>query len=148
MNERIVLLAQAHDLLTSRDWSGADLRDVVFRSLQPFTANQLDLSGPSLEVSPRHVLALSLTLHELATNAAKYGALSVPEGRVTVRWSLEEQHLKLNWHESGGPVVTVPTRRGFGTRLIEESLGRDLGGHTGLHYAPEGVRWELLVPLH
>jgi len=142
INERIVSLARAHDLLTMRNWTGADLRDVVHRAMEPFAAARLDISGPSVEVSPSHTLALSLGLHELATNAAKYGALSAPEGRVEVRWTSALGKLKLSWRESGGPRVAPPTRRGFGSRLLEDSLARDLGGGTRLEYASEGVRCE------
>jgi two-component sensor histidine kinase len=142
INERIVSLARAHDLLTMRNWTGADLREVVHRAMEPFAAARIDISGPSVEVSPSHTLALSLGLHELATNAAKYGALSAPEGRVEVRWTSASGQLRLSWRESGGPRVTPPSRRGFGSRLLEDSLARDLGGGTRLEYASEGVRCE------
>jgi two-component sensor histidine kinase len=84
-------------------------------------------------------LALSLALHELATNAAKYGALSRPEGRVELRWKVQDDRLDLTWRESGGPTVVPPTRRGFGSRLIENALSRDLDGQTRLEFGPEGV---------
>jgi PAS domain S-box-containing protein len=145
LNERIAALARVHDLLTLRHWTGANLRDVVDRALEPFAAAQLDIAGPSVEVSSHHTLALSLGLHELATNAAKYGALSAPEGRVEVRWQPTPGQLKLNWRESGGPRVAPPTRRGFGSRLLEDALARDLGGGTLLEYTPEGVRCEFTV---
>lgn len=143
IDARIASLARAHDLLTDRSWSGADLRDVVERALEPFPAAQLELAGPSLELPPRHALALSLALHELATNAAKYGALSSGQGRVRVSWETDEAGLRLSWRESGGPPVAPPTRRGFGTRLLEDNLFRELNGQTRLEYRPEGVRYEI-----
>jgi two-component sensor histidine kinase/PAS domain-containing protein len=139
-NARIVSLAGAHDLLTDRNWSGADVADLVARAVAPFASSQVSFDGPSLVVSPRQALALSLVLHELGTNAAKYGALSRPEGRVELRWEALDDQLNLNWRESGGPHVVPPSRRGFGSRLIENALCRDLDGRTRLEFAPEGVR--------
>lgn len=144
LNQRIGSLARVHDLLTMRNWTGADLRDVVQRALDPFAPPQLDISGPSVEISSGHALALSLGLHELATNAAKYGALSRPDGRVQVHWGSASGQLNLKWHESGGPPVTPPARRGFGSRLLENAIARDLG-HTKLEFMPEGVRCEFSV---
>jgi two-component sensor histidine kinase/PAS domain-containing protein len=138
-NARIISLAGAHDLLTVRNWSGADVADLVARSVAPFALGQVTLDGPSLDVSPTQALALSLALHELATNAAKYGALSQPEGRVELRWKAQDDQLNLSWRESGGPHVVPPSRRGFGSRLIENALCRDLDGRARLEFAPEGV---------
>jgi two-component sensor histidine kinase len=140
VNARIVSLAGAHDLLTERSWSGADIADLVARAIAPFGTGQISVDGPSLDVPPNQALALSLALHELATNAAKYGALSRPEGRVELHWKLQEDRLSLSWRESGGPRVAPPSRRGFGSRLIENALCRDLGGQTRLEFAPDGVR--------
>jgi len=111
LERRIHSMAQAHDLLTSRTWTGANLTDVVMRALDAFTPTQVKMSGPAIDVSPKHALALSLALHELATNATKYGALSSPEGRVTVQWRVQESTLHLDWQESGGPRVGPPTHR-------------------------------------
>lgn len=143
LDSRIISLAQAHDLLTDRSWSGADIREVVIRAMSPFAADQINLSGPSREISPHQALALSLALHELATNAAKYGALKVPEGRIHLAWHVDGPVLHLNWRESGGPPVTPPSRRGFGSRLLEDGLVHDLGGQTKLDYAADGVRCEM-----
>lgn len=144
LNQRIASLARVHDLLTMSNWAGANLRDVVDRALEPFAPAQLDIAGPSVEISSAHTLALSLGLHELATNAAKYGALSAPDGRVQVHWASAPGKLKLNWRESGGPRVSPPLRRGFGSRLLENAIARDLG-ETKLEYRPEGVRCEFTV---
>jgi len=144
VNDRIVSLARVHDLLTASDWTGANLHDLVQRALEPFATSQIDISGPSMEVSASKALALSLGLHELATNASKYGALSSPEGRAKVLWATAQGEFTVHWVESGGPRVTSPTRRGFGSRLIEEALAVDLGA-TKLEFAPEGVRCEFTV---
>jgi two-component sensor histidine kinase/PAS domain-containing protein len=138
-NARIVSLAGAHDLLTDRNWSGADVAALVARAVAPFAADQIKIDGPSLDVSPSQALALSLALHELATNAAKYGALSLSEGRVELRWKVQNNQLKLSWRESGGPPVLPPSRRGFGSRLIENALSRDLNGGSRLEFAPGGL---------
>jgi two-component sensor histidine kinase/PAS domain-containing protein len=140
---RIISLARAHDLLTERSWSGAELREVVAGAMEPFAVARIDCAGDALEISPKHALALSLALHELATNAAKYGALSSPNGRVELRWHADAGMLHVTWRESGGPAVTPPTRRGFGSRLIEDGLLCDLGGDTRLDYAADGVRCEI-----
>jgi two-component sensor histidine kinase len=147
VNARIVSLARAHDLLTGRSWSGADVAEVVKRAMAPFAASQITLEGPSLDLSPKQALALSLALHELATNAAKYGALSRPEGRVELRWEAQNGQLDLRWRESGGPQVALPSRRGFGSRLLEDGLFRDLEGQTRLEFAADGVRCSITAAL-
>jgi two-component sensor histidine kinase len=140
VNARIIALAKAHDLLTERSWAGADIADLVAHAVRPFVTRQINFEGPSLTISPSQALALSLAVHELATNATKYGALSRPEGRVALRWTVRDDRLELSWLESGGPPVAPPSRRGFGSRLIEVALSRDLDGQTRLEFAPEGVR--------
>ena len=144
INKRIVSLARAHELLTLHNWTGANLRDVVSRALEPFATGQFDVSGPSVDLTPNHALALSLGLHELATNAYKYGALSASAGRVQVHWANAVGQLKLKWTESGGPRVTPPRHRGFGSRLLEDALARDLGG-TKLEFASDGVWCEFSI---
>ncbi|HXR88561.1 MAG TPA: HWE histidine kinase domain-containing protein, partial [Stellaceae bacterium] len=147
LDGRIISLARAHDLLTERSWSGADLRDVIVRAMEPFAAGQIELSGPSLEISPKHALALSLALHELATNAAKYGALSIASGRVRLGWSAVARVMRLSWRESGGPPVKPPTRRGFGSRILNDGLFRNLNGEARLDYARDGVKCEISAAL-
>ena len=147
LDRRIRSLAQVHDLLTVRAWSGANLTDVVMRALDAFPPAQVKMSGTAIDVSPKHALALSLALHELATNAIKYGALSCSEGQVDVQWSVREGILQLDWEESGGPPVAPPTQKGFGSRLLEELVILDLGGVTKLNYDKAGVRWSTTVPL-
>src|SRR5690606_32942555 len=104
-------------------------------------------AGPDVSLSPSIALALGMALHELATNAAKYGALSAPEGRVEADWSVADGRLSLNWREVSGPPVTSPTREGFGTRLITSGLKRQLRGEVEIRYAPEGLRCVIDIPL-
>ncbi|HEY4029660.1 MAG TPA: HWE histidine kinase domain-containing protein [Caulobacteraceae bacterium] len=147
LDQRICSLARAHDLLTARNWSGAALHDVVARAVQPFLASSFAIGGPPIEVSPRQALALSIALHELATNAAKYGALTTPQGLVDIAWRLDGQEMVLTWRESGGPAVSPPTRRGFGSRLLERGLLAELGGRARVDYDPGGVVCEFRAPL-
>jgi len=147
LHRRFRSMAQAHDLLTSRSWTGANLADVITRALDPFNPAQVTMSGSSIEVPPQHALTLSVALHELATNATKYGALSCPEGRVNVRWRVEDGMLHLNWEESGGPPVVPPTRKGFGGQLLEQLVGHELGGDTKLRHDVSGVRCSITVSL-
>ncbi|KZD20422.1 MEDS domain-containing protein [Tardiphaga robiniae] len=147
LSRRICSLAEVHDLLTVRAWTGANLTDVVRRALDAFTPSQVETSGSPIEISPKHALALSLALHELATNAIKYGALSRPEGRVGVGWTVSEGILHLDWEESGGPPVAPPTRKGFGSRLLEEFVVRDLDGSTQLNFDVSGVRCNITARL-
>jgi two-component sensor histidine kinase len=147
VERRIHSMAQAHDLLTLRSWKGANMTDVVARALEAFTPAQVRVSGEPVELSAKHTLALSLALHELATNATKYGALSCPGGSVNVAWAVRDGKLRLTWEECGGPPVAPPTQKGFGTRLLEVLLARDLGGSMKLHYDVSGVRCRVAVAL-
>jgi two-component sensor histidine kinase/PAS domain-containing protein len=147
LNARVHSLAGAHDLLTDRKWSGADLIDVVARAVAPFTTDRITVEGSAVDLSPKQVLALSLALHELATNATKYGALSQSQGRVALSWATHNGELNLSWCESGGPQVVPPSRRGFGSRLLEDGLLHDVHGQTRLEFAPDGVRCAITVPL-
>ena len=139
LDARIASLANAHDLLTRRNWTGADVSDLIARTLAPFPATQITTSGPSFDIAPKQVLALSLALHELATNATKYGALSQPEGRVELAWKINDGLLSLEWQESEGPHVSSPSRQGFGSRLLEALVSAELNGQSHLDFAPDGV---------
>ena len=130
-----------------RDWTGANLKDVVKRTLDTFAPAQMKMSGIAVDVSPKHTLALSLALHELATNATKYGALSRPEGRVCVEWGAQDGLLRVNWEESGGPIVAPPVKKGFGSRLLEDLLVRDLGGATEFNFYASGLRCSITAAL-
>jgi two-component sensor histidine kinase len=114
------------------------------------SGNRIQIAGPGLNLHAQSALSLALTLHELATNAAKYGALSNPTGQVEVTWDVREQEagriLRLRWEEKGGPPVTEPTRKGFGSRLIERSLGAEAGGQAQIEFAPTGLVCTIETP--
>jgi PAS domain S-box-containing protein len=137
---RLMALSATHDLLTARNWRSAGLGDVLRAELGPYGGHRATLDGPDVDLSPAEALALGLIFHELATNAAKYGALSTAGGGLEIRWSEtdgDRRRLDLQWREHGGPAVCAPTRRGFGSRLIERSLGA-LGEST-LEFAKDGL---------
>jgi PAS domain S-box-containing protein len=147
---RLQSLARAHDLLTHGRWEHASLDRVVEEALSPYPKERFDILGPGIDISPKAVVAMSLVLHELATNAAKYGALSSASGRVHVSWTVSEDEtprLSLSWLETGGPPVAVPSRKGFGTRLIEGMISGQLNGHASLDYSPTGLRCDIEAPL-
>jgi two-component sensor histidine kinase len=151
LDGRIRALSATHDLLTQSDWGTTPIRAVVEVELAPYARDedhQLDLVGPHTELAPNDALSLGLAIHELATNAAKYGSLSVPGGKVTVRWSqINDTLAKIEWIESDGPPVSQPQRRGFGTDLIEKIVAHELRHPVELDFRPEGVRCSLLVPV-
>jgi two-component sensor histidine kinase len=143
---RLSALAEAHNLLSQEKWAGSELHDVIARALQPFLLNGPDrirVAGPAVPLSPRLAVVLSMIVHEIATNAAKYGALSNDTGRVTLDWEVvtdaPKPKLRLIWTEIGGPPVTAPVRRGFGSRLIERSARDQLGGEATVDFLPRGV---------
>jgi two-component sensor histidine kinase len=149
---RLIALGRAHDLLLQTSWTSASLPAIVHAAIGPF-----DTSGEErfivrvieINVGPAAVLSLALALNELCTNAVKFGALSNPDGRVEITSILDEeaQRFKLIWAEKGGPVVTEPAKRGFGTRLVERSLARLLHGDARLGFEPSGVICEFDFPL-
>ena len=148
---RLAALSRTSTLLTD-GWSATDLRSLVEAVVEPWrTHANVRLSGPPAQLPSNAALTLSMTLHELATNAAKYGALSTPEGRVEITWRLEAEpegeRLVMDWSESGGPPVAVPERRGFGRTLIEQSVQYELDGRADLEFAPAGVRCRIEIPL-
>lgn len=144
---RIHALASAHSLLSGATWQVASLRELIEGQLSigAIEADRFEADGPSVDLPPEPALHLALVLHELVTNAHKYGALSVPEGRVHLTWEIAEDRLVLNWRERGGPAVSAPARRGFGTALIERSLRAD-GGSAQPHYEADGIGWTLTLP--
>ncbi|MGC1915410.1 MAG: sensor histidine kinase, partial [Pseudolabrys sp.] len=149
---RLASLGRAHDVLSAKKWEGADIGEVVAATLEPFASaspHRIAFDGASVPMSSRAVVMLSLVLHELATNAAKYGALSGPVGRVTVSWTLEPHDtVKLNWRESGGPPVGKPDRVGFGSTLIEKGFTAQMGGSATLRYERDGLTCALEFPPH
>ncbi|MBD9639001.1 PAS domain S-box protein [Ensifer sp. ENS07] len=145
---RIASMARAHDLLMRGTWEKAELRAVIDQSLAPFPPERFEISGPRVHLPPRAVISVSLALHELATNAAKYGALSASEGRASITWSLDaDGRLTLRWAEAGGPTVKEPSRKGFGSRLIKTLLAAELNGQVNIAYRPEGVVCEVAANL-
>ena len=150
---RLHALACAHDLLTAVSWQGASLSEVIERTLAPYLVagetDRIRLSGPLVRLGPNATVTLNMAFHELATNAAKYGALSTPTGRVEVEWAIDADAsaITIAWRESAGPLVTVPTRRGFGMRLIERGLPHEMGGEAKLVFRPDGLHCQIRVPL-
>jgi two-component sensor histidine kinase len=146
LSNRLIALGKAHDILLAGRSDGADLAEVVRGSLGLHADNpaRFRITGPSLSIGPGAALSLALILHELATNAAKYGALSVEAGRVAVEWVADQAALRLEWRETGGPTVAPPARRGFGSRLIERGLA---GGVVRIEYRVEGVACLLTTTL-
>jgi two-component sensor histidine kinase len=141
-------------MLLDAQWRGADLRQLVEQALQSYGGDRpgaLDIRGDTVPLSPSQGLGLGLILHELATNAAKYGALSRSDGRVHVSWQVDQaddgRRVRVRWEEQGGPEVKAPGRQGFGTRLIERACRHELEGAAELNYTPEGLRCELVFPL-
>jgi PAS domain S-box-containing protein len=151
---RLIALAQAHDVLTQEDWQGVDLRMLVDRSIATMCVKpetRFRVSGPALRLRPRMALSLALALHELCTNALKYGALSRDEGTVRISWEAEgpetDRQLHLRWEETGGPEVAAPKHKGFGSRLLDRALGHELGAKVYLSFLPSGVICEITAAL-
>ncbi len=147
---RLHAMARAHDLITERNSGHVCLRDLILAQVGPYASRdgQLDWKGPGVQVPAEVANSLGLVLHEMATNAAKYGALSSPDGSVSIHWQTEAGggRVRLLWAERGGPPVAPPGRRGFGTSLIESSLSHAHGGELALVYAAEGLRADMSVP--
>jgi PAS domain S-box-containing protein len=146
---RLMALSGAHNLLTEENWGGASLERVVSDSIEHLAgeSGRFDIEGEPLRLAPRAALALAMALHELGTNAFKYGALSTEGGRVSIGWTQDRGRLRLVWRESGGPPVEPPGRRGFGSRLIERGLAADLGGTASLSFDPAGLRCDIEASL-
>jgi len=150
---RLHALAQAHNLLAEKEWVGTEIGQLVGQTLAPYRlrdSTRISADGPPLTVRAQSGVALVLVLHELATNAAKYGALSVPTGKLAVTWRPigegTSERIRLQWIETDGPKVTPPSRQGFGTKLIQRSTVHELGGEARLEYPEEGLRCELIFP--
>jgi two-component sensor histidine kinase len=143
----LTALATADDLLMASQASGADLRAILVAEVKPYGAGRGTLAGPEVLLPSQLALVMALLVHELATNAAKYGAFSVPGGRVCVKWSLNGGRLELEWRESDGPEVIAPARQGFGTRLFSRAI-EPLGGTAHVEFARDGLICRLAVPLY
>ncbi|MCB5176135.1 sensor histidine kinase [Microvirga lenta] len=152
---RLLALSKTHDLLTRNSWRDADLHDLARQELAPYRRNGDDravIEGPKVNLPARYAINFGLVLHELVTNAAKYGALSTPSGQVEVTWSViadpeRPKQLRLHWSERGGPLVEKPKRQGFGSRLIRRSIEGELSGYVVINFAPTGVSYDVSVPL-
>ncbi|MFC1458455.1 PAS domain S-box protein [Microvirga arabica] len=153
IENRLIALSRAHDVLTRESWEGADLYEIVEQAVAAYASqgeDRLHLKGPRVRLPPRMALALAMALQELATNAVKYGALSNASGEIRITWSVDQGEpacLHLRWEESGGPPVQAPTRRGFGSRLIERSLAQDLGGTATMAFPGTGLICKVDAPL-
>ncbi|NJO36492.1 MAG: PAS domain-containing protein [Rhizobiales bacterium] len=148
---RLTTLAGAHDLLALENWEGASLEDVVARAVAPHSAGsrvRIAAGQPSIWMPPRQALAITMALHELSTNAIKYGALSSKSGHVHITWTMLEDGngFRLIWCEQGGPVVAAPSRRGFGSKLLERGLKQDLNGEVTIEFRPSGVVCTIEAP--
>ncbi|MDP2619637.1 MAG: HWE histidine kinase domain-containing protein [Hyphomicrobiales bacterium] len=150
---RIRTVARSHGRLFASEWTSADIEELVRETFDgcAIDAFRVDMDGERVILAPDHAMALNLTIHELCTNAVKYGALSVPTGRVRMRWSVEQRDgarwIRLEWRESGGPRVRQPRRKGYGTRLIETLCPYELAGEIDLQYRPDGLVCALAFPL-
>jgi len=152
---RLLALSMTHNLLTLTSWRDADLHDIAEQELAPYKREadeRVVIEGPRVNLPPRYAINLGLVLHELVTNAAKYGALSVPTGRLDLSWTItrsgdQTAHLRILWRESGGPPVEPPKRQGFGSRLIRRSIEGELDGALAIHFGGPGVSYDMSIPL-
>ncbi|MBY8828563.1 PAS domain-containing protein [Hephaestia mangrovi] len=145
---RLAALSAAHNLLTEQNWEAASLRQVVADALAAVPQQQrIAIDGPDLSLAPKTAVSLAMALHELGTNAMKYGALSNDSGTVAIRWSTDDERLRLEWRETGGPSVSPPSRRGFGSRMIERGLAAELSGTVTIDFAPAGLICTVDAPL-
>lgn len=148
LSARVGGLAKSQDVLIGRNFAGGDLRELVQSHLATFAdPSSFDISGPSVVLPPTTVHAIGFAMHELGTNASKYGALSVPSGQIKVAWTLLDGVVTLEWVEQGGPPVTPPTRSGFGSSVTGTMTERSLHGKVHHEYRPEGLRWTLVFKL-
>ena len=147
--ERLRALAANQDLLVKSEWQRLDLADLIRSQLEYFGAigSRIMLSGPPVTVPPSAAQALGMALHELATNAAKYGSLSNDSGKVKITWAVEGDAFCMSWRETGGPKVTTPGATGFGTTVLEKMTASQMSGDVSIDYSPEGVVWQLRCPL-
>jgi PAS domain S-box-containing protein len=147
---RLLTLSSVHNVLTREGWGSVELQDVVWAALRPHCAPDRDhftVGGPSLRLQSRSAVAMSMGTHELCTNAIKYGALSVDSGHVTVGWTVSDGRFHFRWQERGGPPVSAPTQKGFGSRLVEQGLALELRGEVRIAYDKQGVLCTIDAPL-
>ena len=155
LTSRLMAVSDAHNVLVDENWAGADLATIVHQALAPHDhpgVSRFAVDGPPVRLSPQQAVSIALALHELATNALKYGALSTSEGRVDLSWNLAHdqigaRQINLLWRESGGPAVTVPEKTGFGSRLIARTFAQESGGQARIDFLPQGVQCVMQLPL-
>jgi len=156
IESRLLSLSRSHDLLTRESWKSARLRDVISDALEPFDvaggrADRIVITGEDIRLPPQTALALGIGFNELATNAVKYGAFSNQAGSVLIEWKIEPplnaDRLILRWQEKNGPPVTPPSRKGFGSRMIEQGLARELEGTVDIDYRSDGVVCTINIPV-
>jgi two-component sensor histidine kinase len=148
-SERVQALSANQDLLVRNEWKGVDVEDLVRAQLAHFAdliGSRITLQDSKLRLNPASAQAIGLALHELATNAGKYGALSTDRGRVDIGWGTDGDTFTMSWTERDGPPVSAPKRRGFGTTVMEAMTARSVDGAVQLDYATSGVSWRLTCP--
>ena len=145
---RLIALASAHRILTRENWDNVSLVELVANSLDAHndTGTRFAVQGSDMAVSPKTAITLAMTLHELATNSTKYGALSSPDGYVRVSWGNADERFRMEWKEVDGPPVSEPERKGFGTRMLTRALASELGGKAALSYETDGLRYSISAP--
>lgn len=146
-NGRLFALSKAHDILQGTAWQSASMTEIIRGALMPFGEARIDMEGSDCPIDPSSSVTLSMVFHELGTNAAKYGALSAPDGKVSLKWncevSSEGTQVGIDWVESGGPAVEPPARPGFGMRLIERQVVREFGGYASMRFEPSGLTCQI-----
>jgi len=154
LSHRLLALSSAHNVLVDENWAGADLGTLISDAVAAYAQDPspITLDGPPVRLHPSQAVSVSLAFHELATNAAKYGALSAPGGRVDIRWNLAhngmgERFVTMLWKERGGPAVAAPTRTGFGSKLIRQTFSGESGGRADVAFLPDGVQCVMVLPL-
>ena len=145
---RLIALASAHNMLTRENWDNVSMVELIANSLDAHndTGTRFAVEGPETAVTPKSAITLAMTLHELATNSTKYGALSSPDGYVQVSWGVADGRFHFAWKECDGPQVDKPTHAGFGTRMLSRALAAELGGTAAIDYQPDGLRYEISAP--
>jgi two-component sensor histidine kinase len=150
IGDRLHALGVAQDLLVRERWTGAGCRTLIESAVKAFQSRGLDqfkIIGENIAISSGPAVSLSMVIHELCTNAVKHGALSMPNGRVSISWTTADERFKLHWKETGGPRVQEPSRKSFGSRLIEQALPGQLHGEARLKFEPDGLSCEVNIPL-
>lgn len=150
---RLQALSMAHDLLVSQDWRGASMHDLVRAQMaycldvaKDSVSEHAKIEGPKIMLKPEAAQNIGLALHELATNALSYGALSRPEGRISLNWGFENGRLNVEWRESGGPALAMPPKEGFGHKVIKRLVAQALDGEASMSFPPDGLIWTLSIP--